>query len=157
MWYLIQVKNLRHREESVRSLSCSGWAPSDSMESAPRGDGPTHLSLRNKQPTDLSVSRTFYFARRFRGSGLRQGTMVSVASGVLAGKTRTAEGGLSAWGGHQLQPLHLRLVWAWRGLEGWVRPRLSPGTCSLRAAWASSQHGSPRAAQWTPGKPHGFL
>ena len=73
--------------------------PSDWMESAPDGDGSTHLFLCHKQPSDLLVSRTFYFAHRFCGSGLRQGTMVSIASGVSAGKTRTAEGGLSAWGG----------------------------------------------------------
>lgn len=73
-----------------------GLPPSDSTESAPHGDGSTRLFLCNKRPTDLLVSRTFYFAHRFRGSGLRQGTMVSIASGVLAGKTRTAEGGLSA-------------------------------------------------------------
>lgn len=76
-------------ERKVCLLSCSGWV-AFRLDSVCPGWGWLHVSKCNRQPSDLLVPGTFSFTHRFCGAGLRQGTMVSTASGVLAGKSWTA-------------------------------------------------------------------
>ena len=76
-------------ERKTCLLSCSGWA-AFRLDGVCPGWGWFHVSKCNRQSSDLLVPGTFSFAHRFCGSGLRQGTVVSTASGVLSGKSWTA-------------------------------------------------------------------
>lgn len=102
-------------ERKACLLSCFGWV-AFRLDGVYPGWGWLHVSKCNRQPSDLLVPGTFSLAHRFCGSGLRQGTMVPVASGGLVGKSWIAVGSIGRLLTHVLCVVGSAGGWAQPGL-----------------------------------------